>query len=206
MSGETPTGGNRGSAEPAEGPWGSLATPGPSPNVQATMTHMTEQLQTVIDAAERAAAAIRQDAEEQARRHLAEAQQKADRMTAERVRLIAELTDDLVRHAETVRGRSEEMAISLEDAVRSVTAQLDEGAPRAEPAQIAPEQAERAPISELPAQAGGAAIPEDALLRATRLAVAGVDEGEIARLLRAEFGIDDPGPIVNQVLGTRPDP
>ena len=79
--------------------WTSSSTHVPSPNVQATMHQMTEQLQTVIDAAERAAEAIRYDAEEQARRHLAEAQRKADQMTAERVGLISELTDDLVRHA-----------------------------------------------------------------------------------------------------------
>jgi vacuolar-type H+-ATPase subunit H len=98
----------------------------PSPDVQATMQQMTEQLQTVIDAAERAAEAIRYDAEEQARRHLAEAQRKADRLTAERVGLISELTDDLIRHAANVRDHSERMVRALEDAIHSVTDKLEQ--------------------------------------------------------------------------------
>ena len=50
---------------------------------QSTIDQMTDQLQAVIGAAERAAEAIRRDAE-QARLHLSEAQRKADRLTAER--------------------------------------------------------------------------------------------------------------------------
>ena len=92
------------------------------------MTQMTTQLQTVIDAAERAAEAIRFDAEEQARHHLAEAQRKADRLTAERVGLISELTDDLIRHASTVRDHSEQMIRALEDAISSVTTKLEQPA------------------------------------------------------------------------------
>ncbi|HET6831310.1 MAG TPA: hypothetical protein VFH44_08185 [Solirubrobacterales bacterium] len=87
---------------------------------------MTDQLQTVIAAAERAAEAIRRDAEEQARRHLAEAQRRADRMTAERVGLISELTDDLIRHATNVRDHSEQMVRALEDAIDSVTGKLEQ--------------------------------------------------------------------------------
>ncbi len=108
--------------------WGQSQGHIPSPNVQATMTQMTTQLQTVIDAAERAAEAIRFDAEEQARHHLAEAQRKADRLTAERVGLISELTDDLMRHASTVRDHSEQMIRALEDAISSVTTKLEQPA------------------------------------------------------------------------------
>ena len=114
-----------GVTEPVQS-WSPVVTPGPSPSVQVTMNQMTDQLQTVIDAAERAATAIRQDAEEQARQHLADAQRKADRLTAERVRLIAQLTDDLLRHAGTVREQSEVMVDSLETAIRAVTKKLEE--------------------------------------------------------------------------------
>ncbi|MCB0875125.1 MAG: hypothetical protein R2718_13035 [Solirubrobacterales bacterium] len=106
--------------------WSSEASPLPSPNVQQTMQEMTDQMQSVISAAERAAEAIRFDAEEQARRHLAEAQRKADRLTAERVGLISELTDDLMRHASTVRDHSEQMIRALENAINSVTEKLDQ--------------------------------------------------------------------------------
>lgn len=100
----------------------------PTEGAQLTIDQMTNRLQTVIDAAERAAAAIRYDAEERARRHLEEAQRRADALTAERVRLIAGLTDDLIRHAGTVREHSERMIGGLDEAIDAVTAQLESGA------------------------------------------------------------------------------
>jgi vacuolar-type H+-ATPase subunit H len=111
----------------------------PSPAVQATMDQMTDRLQTVIDAAERAAEAIRFDAEAQARQHLAEAQQKADRLTAERVRLIAELTDDLIDHASVVKQHSEQMVGALEQAIQSVSGRIDEVTAEPAPAAAEPE-------------------------------------------------------------------
>ena len=47
--------------------------------------------------------------------------------------------------------------------------------------------------------AGG--VPDDAYLRATRLALDGRDRSEIAAQLSAEFGIADPEPVLNRVLG-----
>ncbi len=111
--------------DPAAAGWSAGSGQMPSPNVRQTMQEMTDQMQTVIEAAERAADAIRSDAEEQARRHLAEAQRKADRLTAERVGLISELTDDLIRHAANVRDHSERMVRALEDAINSVTDKLE---------------------------------------------------------------------------------
>ena len=239
---------------PQQQQWGQEAPLGPSPSVQATMNQMTDRMQTVIDAAERAADAIRLDAEEQARRHLSEAQRKADRMTAERVRLISELTDDLIRHAANVREHSEQMVRALEDAISSVTGKLgepaftdpfplDEGQPtsyespplplssqmpalptRPEPAAAPreyesswpqepvqpqapspappPQAAPPAPASPPPPAADTGAPPsQEALLHATRLAVAGNDRETIARALRDEHGIADPDPVVDRVLG-----
>jgi vacuolar-type H+-ATPase subunit H len=203
-----------GVTEPAQS-WSQVVNPGPSPSVQVTMNQMTDQLQTVIDAAERAAAAIRQDAEEQARRHLADAQRKADRLTAERVRLIAQLTDDLLRHAGTVREQSEVMVDSLETAIRAVTKRLDEPpeayvpspAPTPQPA-FAPAPGpviEAATLPSKPLAEPQPAVPmgfsQDALLQATRLAVSGADRATIAAMLRNDYGVADPTPIVDRVLG-----
>lgn len=196
----------------------------PSANVQATMSQMTTQLQTVIDAAERAAEAIRFDAEEQARHHLAEAQRKADRLTAERVGLISDLTDDLIRHASTVRDHSEQMIRALEDAISSVTTKLEQPAltdslaypPSEIPGQVelggsAPTVAGStqpaaafapAPVSQpSPAPQPAAPVSEEALLHATRLAVAGNDHATIAAALRDGYGVADPDPLVARVLG-----
>lgn len=109
---------------------------------------MTDRLHSVIAAAERAADAIRFDAEEQANRHLAEARQKADRMTAERLRVIARLTDDLIEQASVVRHHSEQMVGSLERAIEIVNGRIGE---------------ETAAGSSSPASgAGGAALPQRA--------------------------------------------
>ena len=224
-----------GVTEPAQ-TWSPVVSPGPSPSVQVTMNQMTDQLQTVIDAAERAAAAIRQDAEAQARQHLADAQRKADRLTAERVRLIAQLTDDLLRHAGTVREQSEVMVDSLETAIRAVTTKLEEPpgayapdpAPAPEPT-FTPSQPMIEATPQLPfmpqpphetttlpsqpspkpepqaAPAQAPAVPlgfsQDALLQATRLAVSGANREAIAAMLRSDYGIVDPTPVVDRVLG-----
>ncbi len=236
---------------PAGSSWGQSQGHIPSANVQATMTQMTSQLQTVIDAAERAAEAIRFDAEEQARHHLAEAQRKADRLTAERVGLISDLTDDLIRHAATVRDHSEQMIRALEDAISSVTTKLEQPeltesivytpsaaaaipgqatlgavpspasaysapavapppavAPAASPAPAATPTPAPAPVAAAPAPAASSARPvasqpvsEEALLHATRLAVAGTDRATIAAALREGYGVADPDPLVARVLG-----
>ena len=129
--------------------WSRGGGPAPSASVQSTIHQMTDQLQTVIEAAERAAEAIRHDAEEQARRHLAEAQRKADRLTAERVGLISELTDDLIRHAANVRDHSEQMVRALEDAINSVTDKLEQPA-MSDPLGAA--RAPRLPLGDQPAR------------------------------------------------------
>jgi vacuolar-type H+-ATPase subunit H len=133
--------------------WPREEPPAPSASVQSTIHQMTDQLQTVIEAAERAAEAIRHDAEEQARRHLAEAQRKADRLTAERVGLISELTDDLIRHAANVRDHSEQMVRALEDAINSVTDKLEQPA-MSDPLAAPPTAMPPLPLGDPPAEGG----------------------------------------------------
>jgi len=201
--------------------WAGNVEPAASQPARGTASHeMSSRIQTVIEAAERAADAIRYDAEEQADRHLAEAQQKADRLTAERVRLISNLTDDLIGHASVVREQSEKMVSSLEEAIRTVTERLEDesagatlttaaGPPPIESWEPAPATHE-APDADAPAEpsatdepqragAGGGAPPAAALLRATQMAVAGHDRGAIGAAIRDEFGID-PEPVLARVL------
>jgi hypothetical protein len=45
------------------------------------------------------------------------------------------------------------------------------------------------------------AVPQEAVLHATRMAVAGEDRQRIAESLRDEFGITDPAPILDRVMG-----
>ena len=52
-----------------------------------------------------------------------------------------------------------------------------------------------------PQAQGAREVPEDALLRAAHLAVRGTARGEIEAALREEFGLLDPGPVVDEILG-----
>ena len=145
---------------------------------------MNDRLQNVMTAVQRAADAIRADAEEQAQRQLFEAQQKADMMTSERVRMISDLTDDLIEHASIVRDHSELMVTALERAVAGVGSRLQE-------------------ISDsTPGQPGAAGedVSAAVLLRATQLAIAGHSRESIADQIRTEFSVD-PEPVLQQVLG-----
>ena len=145
--------------------WTDSSAQVPSASVQATMQQMTAQMQTVIEAAERTAEAIRRDAQEQARRHLAEAQRKADRLSAERVGLISELTDDLVRHAANVRDHSEQMIRALEDTINSVTDKLEQPAmsepfaTQSQPRSVEQQPEWRAPATTPPNQHSGFGPP-----------------------------------------------
>jgi vacuolar-type H+-ATPase subunit H len=78
------------------------------------------RIESVLEAAERVAAGIRQDAEERAHRYLEESRQKADEMAAERLHELSSLTDDLITRARTVAQRSQELIAALEDAGRRV--------------------------------------------------------------------------------------
>lgn len=51
------------------------------------------------------------------------------------------------------------------------------------------------------APGGSGDASDQALLRATQMAVAGSDRAEIERVLRDELGIAEPGPVVTRVLG-----
>lgn len=249
----------------------------------------TADIQAIIDTAERAAASIRAEAEDQARRYLEDARRRADSVAADRVRTISELTDDLMQQANVVKGHSERMIAALEDAIRLIGERLDadekasasalgassawpepepipppsyevgpsydpslyertatdpvwEGSPTrgereetaafpppppppppppepgetAETAGPGPDRApeEPAPPGEEPEAAPPAepAVspspgpsladpPEEALIKATQLAVAGTERDQIAAVLREEFGLGDPGPVLDRIMG-----
>ena len=87
---------------------------------------ISAQVHSVIAAAERAAEAIREDAEAQALIYLSDAQERAHRLTAERLQLVGELTDDLLAHAGAVREQSATLLATLERAIAVAEARLAE--------------------------------------------------------------------------------
>jgi hypothetical protein len=58
---------------------------------------------------------------------LAEARRRADLLTAERLELIAQITDELIGHAGAARGHAEQMVAALERTLASLD--VEPGAP-----------------------------------------------------------------------------
>jgi hypothetical protein len=132
-----------------------------------------ERIAAIIDAAEQAASKVIDDAEEQARLHLEEAQARADRVVAERLRAIADELDP-------ISSRSEPHLRSVEP----LPAELDGGGERESP-------------SALPGRKSSAG----ARLLATQMAVSGSSREEIEARLRSGFEIEDTSEILDAILG-----
>ncbi len=50
-----------------------------------------------------------------------------------------------------------------------------------------------------------AGVPDEGLVEATQMALAGKPRTEIEATLRRSYGVDDPAPIVDRILGSRDD-
>jgi vacuolar-type H+-ATPase subunit H len=167
------------------------------------------RLEAIVEAAERAAVGVIDDAETQARKRLAEAEAEAERLVADRLAALSELTDSLLAEAEAVRGQSERLVAALEQAKRS----LDSDGPQSEPAlessrpnhltAVEP-MAPPAPASPTGLRAAPAAEPGSAAgarLLATQMAVSGSSREEIEAKLRNGFEIEDTASILDAILG-----
>lgn len=167
-----------------------------------------ERLAAIVEAAERAAVTVIDDAEEQARRRLEEATVEADHLVADRLAALSELTDSLIAEAEGLRGQSARLVASLEEAKRRLGA--------AEPGATRPREASRpthlsavdpldapaaAAPTELHAAGGERSSAAGARLLATQMAVSGSSREEIAARLRNGFEIEDAASILDAILG-----
>jgi hypothetical protein len=176
----------------------------PTPDPDRPSTKAAERLAVIVDAAERAALSVIDDAEKEAQRYLEEAKGRADRVAAERLR---ELADELEREAEGRSPAAPKLApvdLEAEPAIEDADGGSAEPAPEAEE----PEGVERGrtvrkgPIEAVPAPAqtshpGSAA----ARLLATQMAVSGSSREEIEMRLRSGFEIEDASEILDAILG-----
>jgi hypothetical protein len=147
-------------------------------------TKAADRLAVIVDAAERAALEVIDDAEKEARRYLEEAQARADLIVAQRLR---EVADELERKAGT----------APEPQLRPVAPPPPleaEPEPSPEPARERGNEPEPAATE---GQAGSAA----ARLLATQMAVSGSSREEIETRLRNGFEIEDTGEILDAILG-----
>jgi hypothetical protein len=134
-----------------------------------------ERIAAIIDAAEKAAARVIDDAEEQARHHLEEAQARADRVVAERLRALADELDPL------------DSSSRPEPHLRTV-----------EPL---PTESDVDGELERPSALPGRASSAGARLLATQMAVSGSSREEIEARLRSGFEIEDTSEILDAILG-----
>src|SRR2546423_1862863 len=86
------------------------------PPLRESVGSAGERIQVIIEAAEKAAAGIIEDADAQARRYIDASRQRADVLADERVRVMSDLTDTLVRQAELVRRQSDDLLATLDSA------------------------------------------------------------------------------------------
>jgi vacuolar-type H+-ATPase subunit H len=187
---------------------------------------IAERLAVIVEAAERAATQVIDDAEAEARRYLAQARAEADQVLAERLSSLGEQTDSLITQAEEIRRRSERLLDALTaaklrlEAEVSATGDAGEGlrpgarshlsaVPIEEPAR--PPQVIHAPSPPEPpippAPTELAPLQQDspagARLLATQMAVSGNSREEIAARLRNGFRIENTDSILDAILGPK---
>jgi vacuolar-type H+-ATPase subunit H len=171
------------------------------PSSPATST--AERLAAIVEAAERAAVTVIDDAEEQARRRLEEAEVEASRLVADRLASISELTDSLISQAEEIRGQSERLVSSLEEARRRLQGNAAATPPRPRPSHLTAVDAVAPAATEAVdgAEPGERGTPAGARLLATQMAVSGNSREEIEARLRNGFEIEDTASILDAILG-----
>ncbi len=169
----------------SDGPRGEDATDRGSTGLGDVVANVGERVQEILDAAERIAGDIRAEAEAAADRYLRERRQEAERAVEDGVREFTNLTQSLSGRVETLQREASALVEALEQARRSL-------AGFAEGVEPHPEAATDAAPAEK--------IPEQAILRATQMAVAGIERTEIELMLRTEFGVEDPAALIDRML------
>jgi len=170
-----------------------------------------ERLEAIVEAAERAAEGVIDDAEKQARRYLAQARAEVDRQTEGRVEEVSELLDTLLGQAVSLRQEAERLQATLEAARAQLGGEEPPArAPREEPP--VPPRLRAVDSGESPAPEPRIVDPapepdprradaSGARLLATQMAVSGSSREEIAQRLRNGFEIEDTDAILDAILG-----
>jgi hypothetical protein len=167
------------------------------------VANVGDRVQEILDAAERIAGEIRAEAEAAGENYVYERRREAERAVEEGVREFTGLTHSVTARVETLQREASALVEVLEDARRRLASLAQSVEPQPQPTfRSSPPHA---PLTPQPAAAETDAsesekIPEQAILRATQMAVAGIERTEIELMLRTEFGIRDPASVVDQML------
>jgi vacuolar-type H+-ATPase subunit H len=181
--------------------------PEPSPLAAST----AERLNAIVEAAERAAVTVIDDAEKQAQRQLEQARVEADRIVSERVAAMLDQVDSLIAQAAAIRDQSKQLLASLAEAKRRIAAEGGVEIAAVETpveAARAPHLSAVAPVADDPSSGWadrdlgpGSGSAAGARLLATQMAVSGSSREEIAARLRNGFEIEDSASILDAILG-----
>lgn len=174
-----------------------------------------QRLEAIVEAAERAAEGVIDDAEAQARRYLAQARIEADRLAADRIGEVADLVDSLLGQALSLRREAEQLQATLEEArarfdPRAAQDELEQPGEYEEieepegpegPGEVSAPRLRAVSPEQTPPEASGRADSAGARLLATQMAISGSSREEIAHRLRSGFEIEDADAILDAILG-----
>lgn len=168
-----------------------------------------ERLEAIVEAAERAAEGVIDDAEAQARRYLTQARTEADRITDRRMEDLSHMIGVLLDQADSVQREAERMQTLLEEAKFRIEPEQPDGGKEPASGRKEPAPPQEAPRLRAVAQSEESppdpeAKPADAAgarLLATQMAVSGSSREEIEQRLRNRFEIEDTAPILDAILG-----
>jgi hypothetical protein len=158
------------------------------------------RVDSVLAAAELAAAGIREEARDWARKHKEEARRQADELAAGRLGELSSLTEDLRSRAHAVAKECDQLIEAIEKASGASTA--DDSGARLRLAGSEPEQTDRnseTGESGDVGSVGGSQISDRARLFAAQLIAAGDSRDEVSQRLRAEFGIQDASAMLDRM-------
>ena len=213
---------------------GSTESTGLRRAVSDVTRRLQEIIDAAEAAGEEIKAEARAQAAAEAAEYVEERRRAADALVEERLDAVAEatgplgarlaelrrqaiaITEEVDRSLAAIRELTYTAPARVQPSAAPVSPEPIERPPKGQPAEDSRPARERAPapVFAYPGRSASESTPagvpesppemEEALLRATQMAVAGSDRLEIEQVLRSEFSIEDPGEIVSEILG--PDP
>lgn len=167
------------------------------PHDDASMIDATRRIHQIIDDADRQAGQIIMNAEVEARQYVQGVRQKTDEEAEQYARAMASLSDALISQAEALSRESQRLLSNIGDGVVPLARNGTE--PSQEVTETLREVTETAQQEFEPDVTQS--FSAGARLLATQMAVAGSTREDIRDRLVNDFGIGDPEPLLDSILG-----
>jgi|SRR3954447_10981777 hypothetical protein len=174
--------------------------PAPDSLGAAAGSSVGTRVDSVLAAAELAAAGIREEARDWARQHKEESRKQADELAAGRLLELSSLTEDLRARAQAVVTECDQLIMAVEKASSPPTAEDSGGKLRI--AGPEPDESNGVSGTATPADVGSSGesqISDRARLFAAQLIAAGGSRDDISQRLREEFGIQDASAMLDRM-------